>query len=78
MVHELRAFPILAGARGRPPADLDAIADALCALADFAQRAGDSLASVEINPLIARSKAEGGCVAVDALVIGQGAAPARH
>jgi len=71
MVRELRAFPILAGARGRPAADLDAIADALCALASFAERAGDSLASVEINPLIARSKAEGGCVAVDALIAGQ-------
>ncbi len=82
MVRELRAFPILAGARGRPPVDLDSIADALCALADFARRAGDSLASIEINPLIARSKTEGGCVAVDALVIGHDpapdGAPARH
>jgi len=78
MVRELRAFPILAGARGRPAADLDSIADALCALADFALRAGDSLASVEINPLIARSRAEGGCMAVDALVVGRSGAPAPH
>ncbi|WP_159272818.1 acetate--CoA ligase family protein [Variovorax boronicumulans] len=71
MVRELRAFAILNGARGRPPVDLDSIADALCALADFAQRAGDSLDSAEINPLIARPRAEGGCVAVDALVVGR-------
>ena len=71
MVRELRAFAILNGARGRPPVDLDSIADALCALADFAQRAGDSLDSAEINPLIARPKAKGGCVAVDALVVGR-------
>ncbi len=71
MVRELRAFAILNGARGRPPADLDSIADALCALAAFAQRAGDSLDSAEINPLIARPQAEGGCVAVDALVVGR-------
>ncbi|PLC04541.1 CoA-binding protein [Variovorax sp. RO1] len=71
MVRELRAFAILNGARGRPPADLDSIADALCALADFAQRAGDSLDSAEINPLIARPQAEGGCMAVDALVVGR-------
>ncbi|RIX84166.1 acetate--CoA ligase family protein [Acidovorax cavernicola] len=71
MVRELRAFAILNGARGRPPVDLGAIADALCALADFAQRAGDSLDSAEINPLIARPQAEGGCVAVDALVVGR-------
>ncbi|WPG37069.1 acetate--CoA ligase family protein [Variovorax sp. EBFNA2] len=73
MVRELRAFAILNGARGRPPVDLDSIADALCALADFAQRAGDSLDSAEINPLIARPQAEGGCVAVDALIVGRAA-----
>ncbi|WP_169804107.1 acetate--CoA ligase family protein, partial [Variovorax soli] len=71
MVRELRAFSILDGARGRAPVDVDSLADALCALADFALRAGDSLASAEINPLIARPRTEGGCVAVDALVVGR-------
>lgn len=73
MVRELRAFAILDGARGRAPVDLDSIADALCALAGFALRAGDSLDSAEINPLIARPRADGGCVAVDALVAGRAA-----
>ncbi|RUR69579.1 CoA-binding protein [Variovorax guangxiensis] len=73
MVRELRAFAILDGARGRAPVDLESIADALCALADFALRAGDSLDSAEINPLIARPRADGGCVAVDALVVGRAA-----
>ena len=50
MVRELRAFAILDGARGRPPVDLDAIAGTLNVLADFAVRAGESLASAEINP----------------------------
>ena len=72
MVRELRAFAILDGARGRAPVDLESIADALCALAGFALRAGDSLDSAEINPLIARPLADGGCVAVDALVVGRG------
>ncbi|WP_295547188.1 acetate--CoA ligase family protein [uncultured Pseudacidovorax sp.] len=71
MVRELRAFAVLDGARGRPPADLDSLVDTLCALADLALRAGDSLESAEINPLIARSRTEGGCVAVDALVVGR-------
>lgn len=70
MVQELRTFPILAGARGKPPADLQALADALVALAGFAQRCGDTLSSAEINPLIALPREQGGCVAVDALVIG--------
>lgn len=73
MVRELRAFAILDGARGKPPVDLDAIAAALTALADFALRAGDTLSSVEINPLIARPRAAGGCVAVDALIVGSAA-----
>ena len=74
MVRELRAFAILDGAPARAPVDVDAIADTLCALADFAWRAGDSLVSAEINPLIARPAAEGGAIAVDALVIGQAGA----
>ncbi|WP_418129698.1 acetate--CoA ligase family protein [Variovorax sp. 375MFSha3.1] len=73
MVRELRAFAILHGARGRAPVDLESIADALCALAGFALRAGDSLDSAEINPLIARPRADGGCVAVDALIVGRAA-----
>jgi acyl-CoA synthetase (NDP forming) len=77
MVRELRAFAILDGARGKAPVDLASIADALCALADFALRAGDSLASAEINPLIARPQAEGGCVAVDALIVGRDPSPAE-
>ncbi len=74
MVRELRAFAMLDGARGRPRVDLDGIADTLCALAGFAQRAGETLDSAEINPLIARPREDGGCVAVDALVIGREAA----
>jgi acyl-CoA synthetase (NDP forming) len=74
MPRELRAFAILDGARGRPRVDLEAIAETLNALAAFAMRAGDSLSSVEINPLIARSRADGGCVAVDALIVGSAAA----
>lgn len=71
MVRELRAWPLLAGTRGSPSADLESIADTLTALCDFALRAGDSLESAEINPLIARPLAAGGCVAVDALIVGR-------
>ncbi|MBX3620031.1 MAG: acetate--CoA ligase family protein [Rhizobacter sp.] len=68
MARELQAFPLLDGARGRPKADLEALADALMALADFALAAGDSLESAEINPLMAVPG--DGWRAVDALVIG--------
>ncbi|HVR51456.1 MAG TPA: acetate--CoA ligase family protein [Pseudorhodoferax sp.] len=73
MPRALRGFAILNGARGKPAVDLDAIAATLDALAAFALRAGDTLASVDINPLIARPRGQGGCVAVDALVVGSAA-----
>ncbi|WP_137896865.1 acetate--CoA ligase family protein [Ramlibacter sp. 2FC] len=80
MVRELKALPLLEGTRGQPAADLESIADTLLALADFAQAAGEQLGSAEINPLIARPAAQGGCVAVDALVVGRTASAAtpRH
>jgi len=74
MVREIKGLPLLQGARGRPPVDLDALAGALLALADFATAAGDTLESAEINPLLARSADEGGCVALDALVVGKASA----
>jgi len=61
----LRGAKLLAGARGTEAADLDAIADAVVAVADVAQRLGDRLESLEVNPLLVRgSEIE----ALDALI----------
>ena len=65
MIRAIRGYPLLAGARGRPPADLDALADALMAMARFGAAHAD-VASAEINPFIALP--EGG-IAVDALIM---------
>ena len=63
MIAEVRGFAALAGFRGRPKGDLDALADAIVAMSKLA---GDpSIAEAEINPLIVRTD---GVVAVDALV----------
>jgi acyl-CoA synthetase (NDP forming) len=65
MIAEVRSLTALAGYRGRPAGDLDALAHAIVALS---QLAGDaSIAEAEINPLIVRPAGEG-VVAVDALV----------
>ena len=66
MLRELRAFPLLQGYRGRPPADLGAAVRAVEALAGFAVSLGETLEAVEINPLIVHP---GGAVAVDALIV---------
>ncbi len=65
MIRGIKGFALLDGARGRPPADLDALADALVAMSRFAA-AHPEVASAEINPFIALP--EGG-VAVDALIL---------
>jgi acyl-CoA synthetase (NDP forming) len=62
----LRGAALLRGVRGHPPVDEDAIVRAALSLAAFAADAGDLIAEVDINPLIARPD---GVVAVDALII---------
>jgi acetate---CoA ligase (ADP-forming) len=64
MIAEVRAFKALAGFRGRPKGDLDALAKAIVALSRLAE--DPSVAEAEINPLIVRTD---GVVAVDALVM---------
>ena len=65
MIHTIKGFPLLAGARGRPAVDLDALADALVAMSRFGAAHPD-VASAEINPFIALPK---GGMAVDALIL---------
>jgi len=65
MIAEVRSLTALAGYRGRPAGDLDALAHAIVALSRLADDA--SIAEAEINPLIVRPAGQG-VVAVDALV----------
>lgn len=75
MMQTTRAWPLLAGARGRPAVDTDALAQQIAALSRFALAAGDTLASIDINPFIALPAAAGGGCAVDAVVVGRHAPP---
>ncbi|OWT55203.1 acetate--CoA ligase family protein [Candidimonas nitroreducens] len=68
MIEETRALALLEGARGQPRADIDAIAQALCALSQFAHAARDRLASVDVNPFVALPAGRG-AMALDALVV---------
>ena len=64
MLSRLRVAPLLAGFRGRPPADLDAVARAVTAVSTMACELGGDLAALDINPLICGPS---GVVAVDVL-----------
>lgn len=65
MIEETKAAASLRGARGRPPADLAALARALAALSRFAYAHRDSIEGVDINPMIALPDR---VVGVDALI----------
>jgi acyl-CoA synthetase (NDP forming) len=67
MIGEVTTLKALAGYRGKPPGDLDALAQALVSLSRLAVHDGPAVAEAEINPLIVRQKGEG-VIAVDALV----------
>jgi acyl-CoA synthetase (NDP forming) len=66
LIDGLAVRPLLAGTRGRPAADLAAVADAVVRMAVIARVLGDLLAAVDANPLVCGPQ---GCVAVDALVV---------
>ena len=51
MFTELKAAPLLQGARGSLPVDLDALATVVANLSNVAVSLGDSLGALEVNPL---------------------------
>ena len=66
MLGTLRASRLLAGVRGQPPADLDAVTAAITGLSQLAAELGDVLEALDINPLICGPSS---AVAVDALAV---------
>lgn len=67
LIARLRAAKLLAGVRGRPAADLDAVAAALSAFSVLADALGrEAIAEIDLNPVICGPD---GAVAVDALVV---------
>jgi acyl-CoA synthetase (NDP forming) len=64
-VRSLRIWPLLNGARGRQPADIDRLIDTIASIAQLAVRLGDKLEALEVNPLLV----DGASIeALDALV----------
>ncbi|MFT3776927.1 MAG: acetate--CoA ligase family protein [Ottowia sp.] len=51
MLHRLRSLPLLTGYRGRPAADLNAIADVVVRLGELALASRGRLRELDINPL---------------------------
>jgi acetate---CoA ligase (ADP-forming) len=66
-LRSLRVAELLAGFRGRPAGDLPALVQTALACARYAQANLETLAELDINPVIVRP-AGLGAVAVDALI----------
>ena len=67
MIRSVRGAPLLTGARGRPPADIAALARMLARLSAFAVAAGPRLQSIDLNPVLAMPAGQG-AFALDAVV----------
>jgi acetyl-CoA synthetase (ADP-forming) len=72
LVAGLKLWPLLTGARGAVPLDVDALVDTLVRLSALAETLGPRLLEIEINPLLVRSS---GAIALDARAT---IAPARR
>jgi acetyltransferase len=66
MITEIKSFPILAGARGQRPADLDALEDLIARVTQIALDFPE-VQELEVNPLLLGDEGEGAW-AVDALI----------
>ena len=67
MIRSIRGAPLLLGARGRPVADIQALAQTLARLSVFAAQAGPRLRSIDLNPVLAMPEGQG-AYAVDAVI----------
>jgi len=68
MVASLRGAALLAGARGRPPGDVEALVDVILGVARLAASAQESLAELDLNPVVVLAE---GAVVLDSLVVGR-------
>jgi acetate---CoA ligase (ADP-forming) len=68
MVRGLKGAPLLAGARGRPEADVPALVNLLMNVQQLALEAGGDIAELDINPVMVRPRGHG-VTAVDALIV---------
>ncbi|MFO1306067.1 MAG: acetate--CoA ligase family protein [Burkholderiales bacterium] len=68
MIEGMPGAALLRGVRGRPAADIEALAELVSRLSRFAFANRAWLASVDLNPVLVRA-GRGGAVALDALVV---------
>lgn len=68
MLTELKAYPLLQGARGEKPRDIEALVDILLKVSDLGMDFCSEIAEMDINPLIVAEQGAG-AMAADTLVV---------
>ncbi|MBT3658836.1 MAG: acetate--CoA ligase family protein [Rhodospirillaceae bacterium] len=68
MIEGLKLWPLFAGPRGRPKADVDALADIVHRVSVLAAHLGPQLGELDVNPVIVRAEGEG-ALCVDARAV---------
>jgi len=68
MIREIKGFKLLQGVLGAPPADLEALAEALVRLSVLAAAEAARIESIDVNPFLVLPEGRG-AVALDALVV---------
>jgi acetate---CoA ligase (ADP-forming) len=68
LVGQLRGATLLEGKRGAPPSDVDALVDVLVGVSCFAADHGETVAEIDLNPVIVHPRGHGLSV-VDALIV---------
>ena len=66
-LQSLKVRPLLTGFRGKPAGDVDALVDAVLAVAAYAQAHAAQLVELDVNPLLVLPQGRG-VLAVDALI----------
>jgi acetyltransferase len=78
LIGRLKTAPILHGARGQAPADIEALADRVSRVGELA-RAETGIEQLDLNPVLVHPHGQG-VTAVDALIVagGPGLRPREH
>ncbi|MCY1281834.1 Protein lysine acetyltransferase Pka [compost metagenome] len=68
MIREVRCFPLLDGARGKPKRDIPALVDLLLKVSDFVAAHADRLVEMDLNPVWVGHEGEG-VLPLDAVIV---------